>query len=148
MCGRADSCRSVCGFRPLCPCIRMGRQVCGIRSVCSGLQSGLLLFPHRVRPLRRRCGIWLPVLSGSLCGHVPVVRCGLASVFAQDRHRSCATVGSALCIGRAVGAVGGYLMIDVCGLRTPLASVRKALALPKRRYMSSRTGRWFLSSVM
>lgn len=37
---------------------------------------------------------------------------------------------------------------DVVGLRTPLYPFRKALAEPKLRNMSRRTGMWFRSSVM
>lgn len=49
-----------------------------------------------------------------------------------------------------VGVLGDYhsFTIDVSGWRLPLIPLRKALADPKLRKRSRRTGRWFLSSVM
>jgi len=41
-----------------------------------------------------------------------------------------------------------FFTIDVCGLRVPLMPVSRALAVPKRRFISRRTGRWLASSVM
>lgn len=43
---------------------------------------------------------------------------------------------------------GGQCTMEVCGWRTPEAVRKKALAVPKFRFMSSRTGRWLASSVM
>lgn len=72
--------------------------------------------------------------------------CTLQRAFSpKARHHT--TSNPAFPVSTSEEGAGYFSIMEVSGWRFPFISRRNALAEPKFRYKSRRTGKWFLSSV-